>query len=279
MMNSDEILEIPPKMIFIIPYRDRREEFVLFIKKMDELLIMINKTEYQYLFVHQCDERDFCRGGLKNIGFLIVKEKYPESYLDITLIFNDIDTYPSESNLITDYCTIRGIIKHFYGYTFALGGIVSITGYDFEQVNGFPNYWGWGFEDNMLNQRIVNANLIIDRNQFYRIDDKRIIQLNTSPLRTVNRIEFDRFLQQQKEGILSIKNLSYTIETKLDIDDVNVNITTNTNTTFFINVWDFKTEYECNQKFNSIYDTRSRTPPFQVGYSAKRRATMNLVHY
>lgn len=255
-----------PKIIFIIPYRDRREEFSLFIKKMEELLFLVDKSTYQYIFVHQCDNREFCRGGLKNIGFLVVKEKYPDSYLDITLVFNDIDTYPSEINLITDYSTNHGIIKHFYGYVFALGGIVSITCKDFEKINGFPNYWGWGFEDNMLNQRVLNANLYIDRNEFYQIDDRRITQLNGSPLRTVNRIEFDRFVQRNKEGIHSIHNLLYTIQDT-------------TNNVFFANVSDFKTDYECNQRFNSTYDTRSKTPPFQVGYSAKRRSTMNLVQY
>lgn len=267
-MEKDEIV---PKIIFIIPYRDRKEEYILFLKKMNELLSLMDKNEYEFLFIHQCDERDFCRGGLKNIGFLVVKNKYPESYLDITLIFNDIDTYPSESNLITDYSTRQGIIKHFYGYNFALGGIVSINCRDFEMINGFPNYWGWGFEDNMLNQRVINANLIIDRSQFYRIDDKRIIQLNTSPLRTVNRNEFDRFIQRNQEGILSITDLSYSIEKNISTE-INENI-------FIINVWKFKTEFECKQQFNTIYDVRSSTPPFQVGYSGKRRSTMNLVHY
>ena len=64
----------------------------------------------------------------------------------------------------------------------------------------------------MLNQRVLNANLNIDRNEFYRIYDQRITQLNGSLLRTVNRIEFDRFVQRNKEGIHSIHNLLYTIE-------------------------------------------------------------------
>ena len=269
--NDNETTKIIPKIIFIIPYRDRKEEFSLFINKMEELLFLVDKTTYQYIFVHQCDNREFCRGGLKNIGFLVVKEKYPDSYLDITLVFNDIDTYPSEINLIKDYSTTHGTIKHFYGYVFALGGIVSITCKDFEKINGFPNYWGWGFEDNMLNQRVLNANLFIDRNEFYRIDDRRITQLNGSPLRTVNRIEFDRFVQRNKEGIHSINHLLYTIEY--------VRSDNNSDNIIFANVSDFNTGYECIQRFNAIYDTRSKTPPFQVGYSGNRRATMNLVQY
>lgn len=271
--DNEEFLKknVTPNIVFIIPFRDREEEYFLFIKKMDDLLVSLDKSTYQYLFVHQCDKREFCRGGLKNIGFLVVKNTYPDSYLDITLVFNDIDTYPSEIGLITDYSTKQGIVKHFYGYSFALGGIVSITSRDFEAIHGFPNYWGWGFEDNMLNRRVLFANLVIDRKQFYKIDDQRIIQLNTSPLRTVNRIEFDRFIQSNKEGIHSINDLSYTLQYMRPENEVN-NI-------IFANVSNFKTEYECNTRFNSSYDTRSTSPPFQVGYSAKRRATMNMVQY
>ena len=126
--DNEEFLKknVTPNIVFIIPFRDREEEYFLFIKKMDDLLVSLDKSTYQYLFVHQCDKREFCRGGLKNIGFLVVKNTYPDSYLDITLVFNDIDTYPSEIGLITDYSTKQGIVKHFYGYSFALGGIVSI---------------------------------------------------------------------------------------------------------------------------------------------------------
>jgi hypothetical protein len=46
-------------------------------------------------------------------------------------------------NLI-NYATTVGNIKHFYGFTFTLGGIVSITGEDFEKMNGYLNLWSLG---------------------------------------------------------------------------------------------------------------------------------------
>ena len=85
MINEDTIV---PKMIFIIPYRNRQEEQINFIFQMNKLLDCVNKTEYSFYFIHQCDDRDFCRGALKNIGFLMVKNKYPYCYKNITLIFN-----------------------------------------------------------------------------------------------------------------------------------------------------------------------------------------------
>jgi hypothetical protein len=253
---------ITPKIVFIVPYRNREEEKKLFISKMKALLIDLDESYYRIFFIHQCDEREFNRGALKNIGFLMVKKEYPNDYLSITLCFNDIDTYPVKTGLITDYTTTSRIIKHFYGYSFALGGIVSITCKDFEIINGFPNYWSWGFEDNLFNQRVLKRKLIIDRSVFFKIGDIQITQLNESTYeRTVNEIEFRRYTQNIDEGIRSIINLSYVIDYVTGI----------------VNVLEFDTGYTCKKEFNSIYDTRSNKPPFRIGYSAMKRCTMNLV--
>jgi N-terminal region of glycosyl transferase group 7 len=80
-----------PKVIFIVPYRDRETQKINFINKMKHLLDDIDRRTYDILFIHQCDNRDFNRGALKNIGFLSIKNDYPDSYKNITLCFNDID--------------------------------------------------------------------------------------------------------------------------------------------------------------------------------------------
>ena len=143
-----------PSLIFIVPYRDREQQQIFFAKQMKTVLSDREPSTYKILYIHQTDTRKFNRGAMKNIGFLAVKSMYPDHYKDITLVFNDVDTMPYTTGFL-NYDTKPGTIKHFYGFKFALGGIVSITGGDFEKLNGFPNVWGWGYEDNMLQNRVL----------------------------------------------------------------------------------------------------------------------------
>jgi hypothetical protein len=121
-----------PKKVFIVPYRNRSQHKFFFSKYMS--FILEDENDYEIYFSHQCDARTFNRGATKNIGFLAIKQKYPEHYKDMDFIFNDVDTIPF--NKIFQYETVTGIVKHFYGFKYALGGIVVIKGSDFEKING-----------------------------------------------------------------------------------------------------------------------------------------------
>lgn len=250
-----------PRLIFIIPYRNREEHKNEFIQKMNILLDGLDESFYKIYFIHQCDNKPFNRGAMKNAGFIFVKNQYPNSYKDITLCFNDVDTFPREKGLISDYTTIKGIVKHFYGYTFALGGIVSIVAGDFELINGYPNYYAWGYDDNMLLQRVLRAKIKVDRSVFYDIKDQRITQILASPLRTINKGEFLRYVTNVNEGLNTMTNLLYTID----------------ETNGMVNVSRFDTNFFYNKDLDSIYDSSSKNPPFTIGRSAKKRCTMNLV--
>jgi hypothetical protein len=199
-----------PKMIFIVPYRNREQQLQTFKTHMKYILEDYDTADYSIYIIHQTDERIFNRGAIKNIGFLMVKDKYPNDYKNITLVFNDVDTMPVTKNLF-HYDTTVGVVKHFFGFTYTLGGIVSIKAGDFERVNGFPNFWAWGYEDNMLQARIERAGIKIDRSIFYLSGDKNIMQKNDEIVREVNQSEYDRYLRNTPEGIQSIQNLDYSI--------------------------------------------------------------------
>ncbi len=214
----DTCINTIPEIVFIVPYRDREQQLIFFKNHMSNILKDV--SNYKIYFIHQCDTRPFNRGAMKNIGFLMVKERYPNDYKNITLVFNDVDIMPLNPGFI-DYQTTAGKIKHFYGFTHTLGGIVSIKAGDFEATAGFPNLWAWGYEDNMLQYRALQMKLEIDRSRFYPIMDKNFILLHSGPNRDVNKAEFERYMSGTKEGAHSIQNINYTV----DEDNQMVNVT------------------------------------------------------
>ena len=202
---------VVPKIVFIVPYRNRPQHKYFFSNYISSILI--DNHDYEIYFSHQYDARSFNRGGTKNIGFLAIKNKYPEKYKDITFVFNDVDTIPFTN--IFDYETIHGVIKHFYGFKYALGGIVSIKGSDFEATNGYPNFWGWGMEDNVLQTRCEKIGLNIDRSQFFPIGNPNILQLFYGVTRIINRKDpWRAYHDDGVDGIRNIHKLTYTIDSE-----------------------------------------------------------------
>lgn len=204
--------------VFIVPYRDREPHKAAFLEAMASNLADWSRDSYRILFVHQCDMRPFNRGAMKNIGFLAVKKLYPLTYRNITLIFHDVDTWPASKDLIT-YHTRPGIVSHFYGYTFALGGMVAIKGQDFEHSGGFPNLWGWGIEDNTLQDRCLSIGLTIDRSNFYKIDDPRIMRMFDGVTRLVSTRDPGEYKKGRLDSLYNLRNVDY------EIDGEMVNVT------------------------------------------------------
>jgi len=199
-----------PKIIFIVPYKNRMEHKYFFSQYLSHIL---QEKNYEIYFSNQLDERPFNRGASKNIGFLAIKQKYPEDYKNISFVFHDIDIVPFQH--IFDYQTSEGIIKHYYGFEYALGGIVSILGKDFEKINGYPNYWGWGMEDTILQKRCNHHELTIDRTHFYPIGSPCILQLFDGVSRIINKKETKKYSYDNgTDGLTNIHKIQYIIDTE-----------------------------------------------------------------
>ena len=199
-----------PTRVFIVPYRARPNQKEEFLKNMKRLLEDLTDP-YEIYFAHQCDSRHFNRGAMKNLGFIAIKNKYPNHYKNINFIFNDVDTFPGEKGMI-DYITTPGIVKHYYGFTFALGGIFSIRGADFEKAKGFPNFWGWGLEDNIMNDRCIGAGLTIDRSCFYDIKDSKINRPFDGFHRTGSKRDANVYKYETPDNVNDLTNINYTIQ-------------------------------------------------------------------
>jgi hypothetical protein len=263
---------IIPTKVFIIPYRNRAEQKYFFCNYMTHF-ILNNDDDYEIYFAHQSDERSFNRGGMRNIGFLAVKEKYPEHYQNITFIFNDVDTLPF--NKIFNYQTTKGIVKHYYGFQYALGGIVVIKGGDFEKINGYPCYWGWGMEDNALQMRCNRGGLFIDRSQFYEIGNPQILQLFDGMNRIICKADPWRSTHDNGEdGLNKVHNLHYTIN--MQSNDPKDNIYTIINPRiFFVNISRFSVylRYESDE----YYDYDLREPHRKIIHPNKLKKANNVM--
>ena len=248
-MNSKNKI---PKKIFIIPYRDREEYKKKFLERMMDHLN--DDDDWEMYFSHQCDKRPFNRGAIKNIGFIAMKIKYPNHYKNISFIFHDIDTLPVLKGVFP-YDTVEGKVAHYYGFKFALGGVFVIKGKDFENIKGFPNFWGWGFEDNLLNKRCIINNLIIDRSIFYNHKDKE-------RLKYIERLDKD----DGNVKLFTKREIYMQNENPEDITDLkNVTFTINDN---FINITNFETRISHTEHdfyLKKVTSTRARGFPGYQG--------------
>ena len=243
-----------PSKIFIVPYRSRVQHKFFLSKYMTFLLEDEEPGSYEIYFSHQCDDRPFNRGATKNIGFLAMKKKYPADYKNMNFIFNDVDTLPF--NKIFNYETVFGVVSHLYGFNFALGGIVIFKGDDFERINGYPNYWGWGMEDNVLQQRCNKHNLVIDRSNFYSIGSPEILQLFDGIKRLVVRNSHgDAKTDNGLDGLKTIYYLSYTIDSS-SLNPADNEYIVDNPSIFIINITKFSTLNPADKYTFENYDLR-----------------------
>lgn len=247
-----------PKKVFIIPYRDRKEQMYFFQHYMN-VILENDMAECELYFSHQYDKRPFNRGAVKNIGFLAIKSKYPNHYKEMDFIFNDVDTIPYKK--IFPYETSHGVVAHYYGSETTLGGIVVIKGDDFEKINGFPSLWSWGLEDSVLQERCIANKLKIDRTNFYPIGSPEVLQLFDGMKRLINKSECERGSNNPEDGITTIKNLYYTLD-KTSKKSSDASFLDEQENMFFINIFRFSTKINHNKDGYAVYDLREPVNTF-----------------
>lgn len=198
-----------PNTIFIIPYRNREKQMQYFKEYFKTRV----KNQYgmqdaEYYFVQQDDKRPFNRGAMKNIGFLFFSKKY-SNWKDITFIFHDIDYYP-DAHTVFPYRTSVGNVAHYYGFKYTLGGAIAIKGSDYANTGGYPNFWGWGYEDNVLKKRVESNGIQIDRSVFYDIHDKHLICLpGETNVRFISKEDVLRHINYACDSYKEVKNISW----------------------------------------------------------------------
>ena len=169
---SDESTQL--KIAISVPYRDlhpaqkRAEHLKEFIAYMGPFMKKAisqfsNNSSFHIFIVEQSPEYKFNRGALLNLGFI---EASKQGYN--VFIFHDVDLLPGDS-MAPYYIKNPTIPIHIarcwdrYKGQEYLGGIISISGKNFKDLNGYPNnYWGWGGEDDELRRRVNDINLEIE---------------------------------------------------------------------------------------------------------------------
>jgi hypothetical protein len=156
------------KYNFIIPYRNRKEHLDEFIRRFTEYL-KDKDIDAQFYIIHQINPKEFNRGAMNNIGFLEVCKTRPDGLF----IFHDVDTYPTYWGSI-QYDTKPNEIRHPIGQkNHNLGLVACFWKNEYEKVNGFPNYWGWGIEDVTIMYRAKKLNIIIDENNIVDLNNSK----------------------------------------------------------------------------------------------------------
>jgi hypothetical protein len=90
-------------------------------------------------------------------------------------------------------------------------------------------FWGWGYEDNELNKRVIQVNITIDRENFIDFNDKDktleslILLEGESHIRSITKMDVHRFFNKTIEGLIHVSNINHSFnnDDKHMIDVIN----------------------------------------------------------
>ena len=146
------------KLGVCVPYRNREEHMNIFVPHISKFLEE-RGIEHTIYLAHQCDEKLFNRGLMKNIA---AKHAFDDGCDYI--VWHDIDMVPEDESC--DYSFPKDNPQHIavrisqsdyqLKYEEYFGGAVVFSKEQVERTNGYSNgYWDWGMEDDDLFWRCV----------------------------------------------------------------------------------------------------------------------------
>jgi hypothetical protein len=164
---------VAPRLSIVVPYRDRQEQLARFVPHLAAYFArdkLDKDIPWRITIVEQAAGKEFNRGLIKNIGFLLTEADadyfcfHDVDYLPIWADYRPVDR---PTRIIWYGCELLPLfpgsadgITHDYDTFF--GGVVLFAKADFRRINGYSNaYWGWGFEDNDAAERCRSEGLAI----------------------------------------------------------------------------------------------------------------------
>jgi len=151
--------ETAPRLGIVVPYRDRAAHLREFLPAIGAYLAAhAPAIPARLLVVEQAPGAPFNQGLLQNAGFLILREE-----IDY-LCLHDVDTLPVRVDFswpARPAMLVAEGLPHDAALTrILLSGAVLLQKAHFLAANGYSNdYWGWGFEDVDLRERLLRRGL------------------------------------------------------------------------------------------------------------------------
>ncbi|XP_050422835.1 beta-1,4-N-acetylgalactosaminyltransferase bre-4-like [Adelges cooleyi] len=154
------------KIAIIVPYRDRLSNLCTFLLNIHPFLTK-QQLDYTIFIIEQFGDGLFNRAMLMNVGFV---EALKLREFDC-FFFHDVDLIPeNDKNIYSCPQQPRHMsvaidkFKYRLPYKDIFGGVVGMSRYHFQLVNGFSNmFWGWGGEDDDMASRVKSHELNITR--------------------------------------------------------------------------------------------------------------------
>jgi len=205
------------KLGVCVPYRNREEHMNIFVPHISKFLEE-KKIEHTIYLAHQCDDKLFNRGLMKNIA---AKHAFNDGCDYI--VWHDIDMIPEDNSC--DYSFPKENPQHIavrisqsdyqLKYEEYFGGAVLFSKEQVERTNGYSNnYWDWGMEDDDLFWRCVIEGFV-EKTKLEYSEEKYVANFNG----VNSKIQF-RPNREQRDCLSNSHTVSVLVRADQQIDKV-----------------------------------------------------------